>query len=310
MKEKLLTLEQIKRLSTDDIVNHYRNGYKLSGCKNCLGATIRGLSPASCIESIVQKTTRTISLSVNAGTPPYTLHFLVDGVEKTVAPTWSGNNVTFSYTFIESLGNHTYGTYIIYNCGVGSLSSNTDSCTINIVSLQPGNLVLNPDFQIATTPGIPDNWYMYQTGNTAIFTYPDTERFGGSSKSVSIEYITLEPGQFAQVGQNIGTITSGNYYLLTGWMMTQNVAGEVGATIQINWNDSTDKYLSSSFINAVVGTTPWAQYIGTVQAPPNASKGFVVLQLYQSSGKAYFTDISFMVTTAPTCIAPIVTMTI
>lgn len=307
MKEKLLTLEQIQKLSTDDIINHYRNGYKLSGCKNCLDTTIRGLSPASCIGSIVQGTTRTINLSVNPGTSPYTLHFLVDGVEKSVAPTWSGNNVTFSYTFIESLGNHTYGTYITDNCGVGSLSSNTDSCTINIVSLQVGeNLILNPDFQIASIPGIPDSWWTYQTGTAAIFTYPDTGRPGGSSKSVSISQ--TDPTQNALWGQTINVIP-GTYYLLSGWMMTTNIYGS-GAAIDMDWLDSAGNYISSSPINSILGTTPWTQYSGIIQAPSNAAKANIVLTLYQASGKAYFTDISHLVTTAPICIAPVVTMTI
>lgn len=272
------------------------------------------LSPASCIGSIIQGTAKTISMSISPGNPPYVLHFLVDGIEKTIVPVWSGDNATFSYTFNESLGDHTYGSYAVDNCGTGNLISNTDECTISIVSETPtipGNLVLNSDFQMSTTPGTPDYWYVYQTGTTSIFKYPDIGMPGGSTKSISIQCPTLEPENFAQVGQNIGNIKPSGYYELAGYMMTENIVGVVGASIQTNWLDATGNFLSTSLINSVLGTTSWTQYTGIVQAPYNAVQGFVILQIYQSSGKAYYTDISFLETTAPICATtPVVIMTI
>lgn len=149
---RVLTLEQMKRMSSDEILSYYRNGYRLAGCADCekelytgLEHSIMGLNPASCPASIVQGTTKTLSLQVTiAGTPPYTIHFIVDGVAKTVAPTWSGSTVTFSYTFNESIGSHTYAAYVTDSCTAGSKSSNTDTCPINIVAPPP----------VCTTPAV------------------------------------------------------------------------------------------------------------------------------------------------------------
>lgn len=147
---RVLTLEQMKRMSSDEILSYYRNGYRLAGCNECskeqgdriylseYGAMIMGLNPASCPASIVQGTTKTLSLQVTTvGTPPYTIHFIVDGIAKTVAPTWSGNIGSFSYTFNESIGSHTCSAYVTDGCTAGSKTSNTDTCPINIVAPPP-----------------------------------------------------------------------------------------------------------------------------------------------------------------------------
>ena len=85
---------------------------------------------ATCSPSIVQGTTKILSLAVTfGGNPPYTLTFTVDGTAKTVIPTWSGSTATFPYTFSEVAGSHTYATNIVDSC---SLTSNIDSCTIDI----------------------------------------------------------------------------------------------------------------------------------------------------------------------------------
>lgn len=48
----ILTLEQIKRMSLDEITNAYRNGYRLSDCGIC-GDNVVRLNPATCKSEIL-----------------------------------------------------------------------------------------------------------------------------------------------------------------------------------------------------------------------------------------------------------------
>lgn len=134
---KILTLEQMKRMSPDEMMNAYRNGYKLSECKTCGGRDMMGLNPASCPASIVQGTTKTITIAVTtAGTPPYTPKFYVDGSQKTISATWDSvnNRFTFSWIFNENVASHTYATEITDSCVTGAKTSNRDTCTVSITT--------------------------------------------------------------------------------------------------------------------------------------------------------------------------------
>ncbi len=131
-----LTLEQMKRMSSDEIINAYRNGYRLSDCGVC-GSNIVVLNPATCPTSIIQGTTKTLTIAVTtAGTKPYTLKFYVDGVLKAVTATWDdvNNKFTWSYTFSETVASHAYAAEIVDSCATGAKTSNRDTCTIAIVA--------------------------------------------------------------------------------------------------------------------------------------------------------------------------------
>lgn len=133
---KILTLEQMKRMSIDEIVDSYRNEYRLS-CKTCEEGNISRLSPASCPTSIIQGTTKILTAAVTTqGTPPYTPKFYVDGIQKIIVSTWdsANNRFTFSWTFDETVANHTYAIEVVDSCATGVKTSNRDVCTINIVA--------------------------------------------------------------------------------------------------------------------------------------------------------------------------------
>lgn len=139
---KTVTLEQMKRMSIDDIVNLYKDGYGLEpSCKSCGNGETNyysnRLGPASCPESIIKGTTKTLTVSViTPGTKPYTLKFYVDGSLKTISATWddTNNRFIFVWTFNETVGNHTYATEIVDSCATSVKTSNRDICTINIVA--------------------------------------------------------------------------------------------------------------------------------------------------------------------------------
>jgi len=126
----------MKRMSIDEIVSAYKNGYGLS-CGKCGERGMMGLNPATCPASIPQGTTKTLTMAVTtAGTPPYTPKFYVDGVQKTISATWdsANNKFTFSWIFNETITSHTYATEIVDSCATGAKTSNRDVCTISIVA--------------------------------------------------------------------------------------------------------------------------------------------------------------------------------
>ncbi len=141
---KELTLEQMKRMSSDEIINVYRNGYRLSDrgvCRNMMGS-IMGLGPATCPASIVQGTLKPCMLNLStAGTPPYTCKFYVDGVVKvslggiTVMP-WG-----FGYVFAETPGPHVCKGELTDSCATGAKVVSSDPCTITIVAPCPDPVV-------------------------------------------------------------------------------------------------------------------------------------------------------------------------
>lgn len=101
---------------------------------------IQGLDPTY-PEPITEGSTRTVTLTFT-GTSPFTAHWLIDGTEQSISPTWdsTGTVATFHWTFNE-LGSsagivHTYEAYGTDSCPVGSLSSNRESYNITIVSAQ------------------------------------------------------------------------------------------------------------------------------------------------------------------------------
>lgn len=122
--DKLLTLEHMQEMPIDQIVELYRQGYRLEG----VDGPIKKLS--SCTGAIVQGTVKTITMTPSGGTPPYKLDFLVDGSN---AGSWTGitGAQTFSHTFSEPFGNHTYSVNITDGCIVPQV--NTDQCTITIM---------------------------------------------------------------------------------------------------------------------------------------------------------------------------------
>lgn len=136
----ILNLKDMRDKPIDEIINLYRQGYRV-------GCTIEGLNPASCPQSgqKIQGTTDTITLAVTTATvAPYTPIWSVDGVEQTINATWDDANsqFTFPWTFNEEGSAdpgtpHTYAGSIKDSCAAGAKTSEADSCTVNIVTAAP-----------------------------------------------------------------------------------------------------------------------------------------------------------------------------
>lgn len=133
---KVLTIEKIKKMSQEEIIEAYRNGYRLEEkiekveCTEC--NTTQQLGTVSCPSSIPKGTAKTVILSLTtAGTPPYTYKFYADGALKYTSPSTSDTTHSFSYTFDETAGSHTYKGEATDNCPTG-VKSDSSQCTITI----------------------------------------------------------------------------------------------------------------------------------------------------------------------------------
>lgn len=125
MKSKNLTVKQIKNMSQDQILDMYKNGYKLT------------LSPAVCPISKRYGTAGSITVSANSGTPPYIFKVYIDG---NLIYTYNGSLTEtlheFSHTFVESIDTHEYGGEVVDSCPVesgGPKTSTRDTCNITII---------------------------------------------------------------------------------------------------------------------------------------------------------------------------------
>ncbi len=118
-----LTLEQIKGMSSDEIINAYRQGYRLED-----------MSPATCPTSIIQGTIKSnITIAHTGGTPPYTFKFYVDEVVKVSSIPVANTTWGLEYTFSETVGSHVYKGEVTDSCATGAKVV-SDSCTITIVA--------------------------------------------------------------------------------------------------------------------------------------------------------------------------------
>lgn len=155
----------------------------------------------------------------------------------------------------------------------------------------------NPKFE----EGFPKDWQIYATGKTQKYSYPELGRTGGSS--VAIEYRTKETGKIAALIQSV-QIDPTKKYELSGWLKTQDIIGN-GASIKVDWKDSSWKYIGSSTImTRKTGDIPWTYFKGDVVPHPNAAGATIILELNDCSGKVWFDDMSFLMVSPPVQLHP------
>lgn len=158
-----LNLDSMKNLSIDEIINLYRQGYRLEDIYNINkeivnadktfsslsllsplkleSPKIGGLSPANCpTTNVIQGTQKTITIAfpggVAGGVSPYIYHFYRDGTEIHTSSPTTVSSYQFQYTFNQTngdtTGSHRYLTNVTDNCSIGSQRSGDDWCDITI----------------------------------------------------------------------------------------------------------------------------------------------------------------------------------
>lgn len=140
---RILEVNQMQKMSIDDIVNMYRQGYRLEEFYPNMDKTLpysrngyqyQFASPAICPTAVTKGSTKNIRVDVaSPGTPPYTFKVQRDGTE---ILTYTGGatevSKTWPYVFNETLGTYTYKGFVIDSCPGAPKTSAIDSCTITV----------------------------------------------------------------------------------------------------------------------------------------------------------------------------------
>lgn len=144
MNSNILKLDQVQRMSIDEVVNMYRHGYRLEEIYPKIddivpyskrGYPYQFMNPAICPTSPITKgTTKDIKLEVTSpGTPPYTFKVQRDDTE---ILTYTGGATETSkiwpHNFDEIPGTYNFNAFIKDSCPTGSKTSNIDSCSITV----------------------------------------------------------------------------------------------------------------------------------------------------------------------------------
>lgn len=133
---KILKIDDIKNLSLDTLIEAVRNGYEIEKTNSHYSVTKLATCQTSTKE-VGQSTT--LSATPSNGTAPYTVNILKDGtVIRQFTNVAANQTVTHIYTFVSGdVGTHTFSTVAYDSCSSGSKTSNTDQCTVTVVSSPP-----------------------------------------------------------------------------------------------------------------------------------------------------------------------------
>lgn len=155
------------------------------------------------------------------------------------------------------------------------------------------NLIKNGGFETVSSSDAtrPLYWGKYRTGTLGQFRYPQTGR--ASAKSIGVRYDTRDNDKITDWTQNINGIDDTKKYRLAGWMKTSSVSEYGGAHMSIDWKDSGGEYIGTSTVARKIGTSGWTFYEGIVKPMPGSASATILLGIEDSSGSAWFDDVSF-----------------
>lgn len=143
MSNEILNIELLQRLSIDEVINLYKQGYRLSESIDNLyeELSLPSLSPATCpTTAISQNTTKDITVTVSGGQPNY-VYKLYKGPSGGTLSLWqqypvTGNIADTSHVFTGMAFSDSPGTYTIKGEATDSCSPTaqvqSDQCNITI----------------------------------------------------------------------------------------------------------------------------------------------------------------------------------
>ncbi len=140
-----LDINQIQKMSIDQVVELYRQGYRLEEFYPDMDKTLPYsprsgygfMSPATCPGTVVKGSTKNIKVDVTTpGTPPYTFKLKRDDAE---ILTYTGGatetSKTWPYVFNEALGTYVYKGFVTDSCPAGAKTSIEDVCTVKVAEV-------------------------------------------------------------------------------------------------------------------------------------------------------------------------------
>jgi hypothetical protein len=141
----------------------------------------------------------------------------------------------------------------------------------------------------------PEFWSTYSYKCKSTFLFPEPGRNAGSC--VAIDILSTEPfNKIAPhaIWMNIVSVQEGTPYQVGGWIKTDNITGQGGAGIFVQWRALGSTWFgAASCLPNIKGTSGWTSYQGVVIAPPGATVCAICPGMVNCSGTAWFDDILF-----------------
>jgi RHS repeat-associated protein len=148
------------------------------------------------------------------------------------------------------------------------------------------NMLTNSSFELdQNSDNWPDNWeQLKDSGSTANFAWPSTNKFSGKSVSIS------NPTSWAVIRSDKFDYTSGEKYIASAYVKTSSTVGS--ALIKIEFFDGQNNWLGQEFSSSLKGTHDWTRLQTVIDnVPTNTKKISVAVGLNAGSGTAYFDGI-------------------
>ena len=154
--------------------------------------------------------------------------------------------------------------------------------------------VVNPSFEAAKNPQMPDGWW----GSPKHFQRDETVARTGSA---SFRWTNDDPNTYVLSSSSPKNMVPGNAYLLSGWVKTENVKGG-RATICVEWNGPDGKWAGGAYLQGIKGTKDWTRIHEIVFYPRDAQNPHVTCYgTKEATGTAWFDDLE-LVPYFPPCI--------
>lgn len=120
-----LNIKQLTDLPVEDILNLYKNGFRLSE------QYLPVKSLATCPVTVTQGNEYQFKLESTGGVPPYKFEVYIDGIMKNTFNSQTGG--IYNHIIAEPVGNHTVEAKMTDSCSTPQII--TDTCTINVISV-------------------------------------------------------------------------------------------------------------------------------------------------------------------------------
>lgn len=154
--------------------------------------------------------------------------------------------------------------------------------------------VVNPSFEAAQNPQMPDGWW----GPEKNFQRDETVARTGSA---SFRWTNDDPNNYVLSSSRPKNLIPGNSYLLSGWVKTKDVKGGKAA-ICVEWNGPDGKWAGGAYLQGVNGTKDWTRIFEIVRFPMDAQNPHLTCYgTRDATGTAWFDDLE-IVPYFPPCI--------
>lgn len=166
-------------------------------------------------------------------------------------------------------------------------STATQGATQAVATEHAPIVLPNPSFEEVDPDGTPNGWH----GSKAVFSRStDFARTG----SASFCWENRDSKSYLLSSANIQGLIPGKYYLVSGWIKTQNVSGGK-ATICVEWNGPDKKWLGGSYLQGLNGTKDWTRVHQIFEFPENAQDPHISCYGTRDAvGKAWFDDLEIV----------------